>query len=195
MIRSSYIRNNYGAVLQTVVHFLAPSLIVELGVLDGYSTYHLASALKNLDINEVICGELHSYDLFGDYEFKHGDQTQVASVLRSKGLAKYVKLKKVNAFQVHNRYERESVDLLHIDISNDGEKILKLLNNWLPKLRRNSGHVLMEGGSDARDNVAWMTKYNKPKIAPVLKDSFVIEHFKNPLVLERFPSMTILRKR
>lgn len=194
-MRSSYNKNNYGAVLQAAVRFLAPALVVELGVLDGYSTYHLANGLKNLSTNNGWGGELHAYDLFDDYEFKHGDQRQVAAMLRAKGVAEYVKLKKANAFQVHNRYEKESVDLLHIDISNDGEKLLKLFKQWHPKLRKVSGYILAEGGSKSRDVVVWMQKYNKPKIALALNDPFVVDNFKAPLVLERFPSMTILQKR
>ena len=51
--------------------------------------------------------------------------------------------------------------------------------------------MIMEGGSEERDNVEWMIKYNKPKITPVLQkysNSVKIE------VLEDFPSITLIRK-
>ena len=51
--------------------------------------------------------------------------------------------------------------------------------------------MILEGGSEERDNVEWMNKYNKPKIQPVLKkyDNDVII-----TVLNDYPSLTLIKK-
>jgi hypothetical protein len=51
--------------------------------------------------------------------------------------------------------------------------------------------MIMEGGSEERDCVEWMVKYDKPKIRPILQkysNSVKIE------VLEDFPSITLIKK-
>ena len=51
--------------------------------------------------------------------------------------------------------------------------------------------MILEGGSEERDNVEWMNKFNKPKIQPVLKkyaDSVRIT------VFDDYPSLTLIRK-
>ena len=49
----------------------------------------------------------------------------------------------------------------------------------------------MEGGSEERDSIEWMVKYDKPRIRPVLKK------YSNNVritVLEDFPSITLIKK-
>lgn len=51
--------------------------------------------------------------------------------------------------------------------------------------------MVLEGGSEERDNVEWMLKYDRPKIQPVLKkysSSVIIT------VLEDYPSLTFIKK-
>lgn len=195
MIRSSYKEGNYGAVIEAIVRVQMPSLIVELGVLDGFSTYHFANAAKYLRDHLGRDCEVHAYDLFDKYEFKHGDQKKVQSLLALAGVSKLAKVKKGDAFQVHHHYEDESIDLLHIDISNDGEKIVTLLERWTEKIKKLTGIVLLEGGSKERDLVEWMQKYNRPKIRPAIWSALANYHYYPPMVLERFPSMTILQRK
>ena len=51
------------------------------------------------------------------------------------------------------------VDLIHIDINNDGDKLIRIFD----LLRKNAynGDILFEGGLEARDNCWWMKKFNK----------------------------------
>ena len=51
-----------------------------------------------------------------------------------------------------------------------------------------NGIMIMEGGSEQRDNVEWMIKYNKPKIQPVIK-----KYGLN--VVGTFPSITIIKNK
>ena len=46
--------------------------------------------------------------------------------------------------------------------------------------------MIMEGGSEERDNIGWMTKYNKSKIQPIIKKY-------NLKVYGTFPSITIIK--
>jgi len=52
------------------------------------------------------------------------------------------------------------------------------------------GVLILEGGSEKRDNVEWMSKYNKSKIKPVL------EKYKTKYsvtTLGDYPSITIIK--
>ena len=68
----------------------------------------------------------------------------------------------------------------------DDQDILKLMKK---KLKKN-GILLLEGGSKERDNVEWMTKYNKPKI------NNIINKYKNKyeiITIGTIPSITIIK--
>jgi hypothetical protein len=194
-MRSSYHENNYGAVLQTAVRTTAPNVIVELGVLDGYSTLHLARGAKWLTENKGMCSHLFSFDLFDDYKYKHGDKEKVQAMLEQKKVANFVTLEKGDAFHVHSKFGDDSVGLLHIDISNDGNVVCELLKLWCSKLKQTGGWVLLEGGSKERDCIPWMQRYSKRKIGEAFCEEFVLKNFTPPMVLQKFPSMTVLQKR
>ena len=53
-----------------------------------------------------------------------------------------------------------------------------------------NGIIIMEGGSNERDNVAWMNKYNKPKITPILK-KFNSQY--NIMTIGTIPSVTFIK--
>jgi hypothetical protein len=177
----------------------APKVIVELGVLDGYSTIHLGKGARYFETQRNFPCHVYSFDLFEDYEFKHGNKEEVERRIREEGLQDYITLQKGNAFEVHNQFQDGSVTLLHIDISNDGDKISTLLKSWYPKLSMNAigagGWVLIEGGSVERDHIEWMELYNKVPIRTALYGPFASEYYHPPMVLPDFPSLTILRKK
>ena len=47
-IRSSYLKNNYKSMFQALIGITNPTVCVELGVLDGFSTVVIGSILKSL---------------------------------------------------------------------------------------------------------------------------------------------------
>lgn len=58
----------------------------------------------------------------------------------------------------------------------------------MKKIKRN-GIIILEGGSNERDNVEWMNIYNKPKIQPI------IEKYSSSLnikVIGKIPSLSII---
>ena len=94
-----------------------------------------------------------------------------------------------NFFTGHLNLKNNSIDLIHIDIANDGKVLQFTLDYYMPKLSKN-GVILFEGGSIERDQVEWMDKYSKDKINPVIelnKQKFDIQTFGT------FPSLTVIR--
>ena len=196
-IRSSYRENNFGEILQQYVLTWKPVSFVELGVLDGYSTLFIAQGVKQNQKMHNINAKLDAYDLFDDYAFKHGNQESVNMMLKEHGVGDYVNLIKGNAYEVYSRYpnmipnEVKGIEFLHIDISNTGKVIHDLMELWHPKIGWR-GVVAIEGGSDERDNVEWMKKYNMPSIKVELSTSELISKYYFIATYFKFPSLTIL---
>ena len=125
-MRSSYKENNYGMVFRSLILACEPSIVVECGVLDGYSTSNIAHALR-ANHSRGIVSEFYAYDLWEEYEYKHGDLEEVKEMLTEQDLQNYVMLNEGNAFEVAEVFDYGSVDFLHMDISNNGYKLLKTL--------------------------------------------------------------------
>ena len=83
------------------------------------------------------------------------------------------------------------IDILHIDIANDGDVFEFVINNYYTKLSKN-GIIIFEGGNLKRDNVEWMNKYNKTKINPIIQ-KFKQEGY-DINIFGTFPSLTLIKK-
>lgn len=193
-MRSSYMVNNFDRILENTVFAFSSMVAVELGVLDGYSTISIANGLlKVTKYKKGGRGHLYAYDLWEDYEYNHGDMDKVRNGLKNSNVSEYVTLYKKDAFTVHADYEDNSVDFLHIDISNTGSIIREMVKLWTPKLRH-CGLFLFEGGSIERDNIEWMKKYNKEPIRdeldsnPIIKENYIYGTYSD------FPSLTVMKK-
>lgn len=150
-IESSYKYNNLGKTLYDYVRHEKPEVVIDFGVLDGYSTICLALACR-----ENGKGRVKVYDLFEDYEYNHSQFARLIKNLKEYGVIDWVDIEKKNFFDWVK--EPEKFDLIHIDISNTGD-IVDIIGTLSGK-----GTVLFEGGSEQRDNVGWMFKYNKKPI-------------------------------
>jgi len=193
-MRSSYIENNIGEILKAYVLGWRPSTLVELGVLDGYSTLAIADGVKEMQLLYGMNTKLIAYDLFDDYQYKHGDQAEVQKLIDEKGLTQYVELRKGDAYKVYEDFSDNSIQFLHVDISNTGDTLLKILELWSPKLIERA-IVMFEGGSDERDKIEWMVKYNMTPIKPMLeKNEFINKNYMYGTYYA-FPSITVLLKR
>jgi len=176
-MRSSYKKNNYDKVFQTLCFAYRPRLIVEFGILDGYS---LDSFVKNTKDCKI-----EAYDLFDDFPYNAADRKEM--------LKKYennynVSILKGDFYESLHLFRDDSIDILHIDIANNGDTYEFAIENYLTKVK---GIMVLEGGSEERDNVEWMQKYEKPKIQSVLKK------YSNDVritVLEDYPSITLIQK-
>ena len=177
---TSYKQNNHGDLFYSLVRVYQPKKVVELGTKAGFSAYHIARGLKANGKGRLYC-----YDLWEKYQYH-----SVPKSVPEKNLKKYkglISLKLRNAVGVDKLHK--SADILHIDISNDGQILEKIIPNWIDKIRQ---FIIIEGGSDERDKFPWMIKYNKMPIKKWLQD-FAHKH-KNVkyITLEPFPSVTII---
>lgn len=172
---SSYIANNYGELFYNLVRIYQPKKVVELGTKAGYSAYHIARALKD---NKK--GKLYCYDLWEKYPFHSVPQS-----LAAKNLRKFTDIVTLNQRDVMGVDKlHQSVDILHIDISNDAEKLAAIIPMWISKVNQ---FIIFEGGSQERDKIKWMIKYKRPPIRPWLQK---YSHF----TFEPFPSVTLISK-
>jgi hypothetical protein len=190
---SSYEENNYGNILRSFILANKPSLVVECGVLDGYSTMFIANALKFNRKKRGIRSIFFAYDLFDDYEYRHGHMDSVMEMLTTNNLDYDCNLFKANAFEIYNDYKDNSIDFLHFDISNDGDILLQMLNTWGKKIH-DEGMIAFEGGSIERDQ-GWIKKYKKRPIRPELLSNPDVYMKWNIQILNPFPSMTLLWRR
>lgn len=178
---SSYEKNNYGDFFYSLMRVYQPKKVVELGTKAGYSAYHMARGLK---VNGK--GTLDCYDLWENYEF-----SSVSKSVAEQNLKKFkdiVSLKSGDVIGVDKTYK--TVDILHVDVSNEGGILGNILTHWINKTRQ---AIIIEGGSDERDKIDWMVKYKKIPIRRWL-EAFSrkrgdIEYF----TLKPFPSVTIIR--
>lgn len=192
-MRSSYQENNYGNVFRALILAHKPKLVVECGVLDGYSTFYIANALR-FNVQRGIKSEFFAYDLWEEYEYKHGDFEEVREMLEKQHLDGFVNLTEGDAFEVAEVFDDNSVDFLHMDISNHGDKLLKTLDVWSDKISKD-GIIAFEGGSKERDNVEWMVKYGFPSIREELINNPIVYNNWDIQIFDPFPSMTLLYKK
>ena len=192
-IRSSYKKNNIGRTLEIMTLGNKPRLIVECGILDGYSLYHFAKATKLNSEATYFEGHVIAYDLFDEYEYNHGNAVDVHNMLKAEGVSDYVTILQGDAYKVHEQHEDGSIDLLHIDISNDGDTYLKMFQLWKRKISQ-FGRIVFEGGSEERDKVEWMKKYNKKPIRQALR---ILAGKKGwqVMVIKDWPSLTVMTRR
>lgn len=192
-MRSSYIENSYGEIFQRMVEIFLPHKCVELGVLDGYSALNIARGAKRtweIDKHPV---DFHAYDIWEDYAFKHGSMEEVQRLMSAEGVDDFVTLHKKDAFTVHEDYDDHSVCFLHVDLSNDGEILRKIVERWDDKLSF-GGLLLFEGGSEERDNIGWMKKYDKKPIKPEIESNVTLNKKYIYATYSAFPSLSVFRK-
>lgn len=168
-IESSYRENDIGQTLYDEVIKNKPKVVVDFGVLNGYSTVCLAQAVRDNGF-----GRVKVYDLFDKYEYNHAKLSRLVKTLREYEVLDYVDIEEKNFFDWVKKPEQ--FDMLHLDISNTGDIIDVVWKNL------NGGIVLFEGGSVARDNVGWMLTHNKKPINKSVARFDVIN--------SRFPSLS-----
>ena len=180
---SSYEKNHYGDFFYSLVRIYQPEIVVELGTKAGFSAYHIARGLK---ANKK--GRLDCYDLWEKYQFK-----SVSQSITKKNLKKFKDIIRCNvrdAVGVNKLYKR--VDILHVDLNNEGTILEEIVPFWIDKTRQ---LIIIEGGSMERDLVEWMRKYKKMPISKWLEDFTRLRTDIEYLTIEPFPSLTIIRKK
>jgi len=179
-MNSSYLSKiDFGDLLSVITKITNPKKIVEFGLLDGFS-------LKTFADNSKDCS-IEGYDIFEDFV---GNSASMSKLTETFENYENVSIKKGDFYKSVSLFEDGSIDILHVDIANNGEVYAFAIDNYFRKLREN-GLLILEGGSEERDNLDWMIRYNKPKIQPILeKHRNKYEIF----VVNKFPSITIIKK-
>ena len=214
-VESSYKENNLGKDLYDAVLKHKPKKIIEFGSFYGYSTIAMAMALDEIGEGTIQVYDLFDSYIYTHSAHKHTSQEsikkgglkyyldairmdfsmwlhpkrnmitkkQLMVNIEKYGLSKYVKLGKKNF--INWTKSPESFDMMHFDIANNGDTIKLLYETVKPYIDQGSV-VYFEGGSEARDNLPWVTKHNLKKIG----ESGV----PYKLVNEKFPSLSIIEK-
>ena len=178
-MKSSY--NNtvtFGDILSAVTFIHKPKLVVECGILEGYS---LSKFVENTNKDTKI----EAYDIFEQFNGNHAIKD---SLVKQFIVYPNVSIQEGDFYEVYKKYSDKSIDILHIDIANNGDVLEYVFKHYLPKLSKN-GIIIFEGGSEERDNIEWMIKYNKSKIKPILdkySDKYCIK------TIGTIPSLTII---
>lgn len=193
-MHSSYARNNYADVFKAIVGAFQPTLCVELGVLEGYSTIAIAQGLKENFERGGGRGHLAAHDLFASYEFRKSPIEITRANVEAAGVSDFVTLHQQNALSVHEDYSDNSVWLLHVDLSNDGLTVRNIMSRWDAKMLQ-GGIILFEGGTEERDNVDWMIKYKKESLKKELETNPIISEKYVFATYMKFPGLTCLLKK
>lgn len=185
-VRSSYKEHNLGVTLYEYVLKEKPTKIVEFGVLDGYSTIAFALALK-----ELGRGKVYAYDIWEDYEFKHGNLHEVQNRIHSLELGEYVELRHADVYE-WTQSPTVEFDMIHIDVSNNGPRLEKIIGNLKAHFAETRNHrpILFEGGTHERDYRGWLTDENK-----VDDEKWITlrkSEFRYRVLDERFPGISII---
>lgn len=180
--RSSYHQEKFSKVFKALCFTQNPKRIVEFGILDGYSLdCFLDSASEDCLIE--------AYDLFEDFPYNAANFGNISNKY-SNVPTNRLKINKGDIFNSPDFIGNE-IDIIHVDVANDGKVYEFCINNLLPLLSKD-GILIMEGGSEERDNCEWMIKYNKPKIREIL---FKHENDLDIKVFSEFPSMTLIKNK
>jgi hypothetical protein len=181
-MKSSYNNNiTYRDLLTGIVFSQHPKKIIEFGILEG------ASLKAFVDSTDSSC-EIIAYDIFDEFNGNGANKDALHNLFSN---YVNVKIEYGDFYKKITEIPDKSVDIMHIDIANNGDTYEYSIKHGLKKLSQN-GILLLEGGSKQRDQVEWMDKYNKPKIQPIL------EKHKNDysiITIGDFPSITSIRKK
>ncbi len=191
---SSYEKNNFGQLLRAIVIATKPVCLVELGIGYGYSTKYIAQGVMINKERFGLNGHLDSYDIFEDYPYKHGVKKDVETLLEKEKLNEFATICKGDAFKAHEKYNNKQINFLHVDLSNTGEIIRKIMELWDKKIVQ-GGYIIFEGGSEERDKVEWMIKYKKESIRKEIESNAHIGKNYVYGTYHDFPSMTVLLKK
>jgi hypothetical protein len=148
--------------------------------LDGFS---LNSLIK---YSEPNC-QIVAYDIFDDFVGNHANQQHITDLFKS---YPNVCIAKGDYYKHYIQLQDNSIDIIHIDIANTGDTYEFALDHYLPKLTQN-GILILEGGSVERDQVWWMTRFNKRSISECLTQ---VNDTVTYTVLLPFPSLTLIQK-
>jgi len=185
-LKSSYKQTslNYGHIFQLLVGLNRPKVIVEFGILEGFSLSNFIMGGFGMPNPPSIT----AYDIFEEFVGNHA----TPDIKEKFKDHPNVSIKKGDFFEVYKEIIDFSIDLLHIDIANDGKVYEFAVKNYMRKIA-SKGIMILEGGSEERDEIEWMKKDEKIKIKDFLKRHTELDF--DYVTMEAFPSVTIIRRK
>lgn len=173
----------YEHIFQVICFLIKPTKIVEFGILDGFSLNCFRKyAPKNCSIVAL--------DIFDDFVGNHANESSIRQLFSNYD---NVEIIKGNYYEYQDNILDNSIDILHIDIANTGDTYKHAIQYYTSKLSEN-GIFLLEGGSEERDSVHWMNKYQKTPIHQTLVNMNLI-NMEDYTIITPFPSLTIIKKK
>ena len=179
-MKSSYKENRYNNVFKALAFCIKPKRIVEFGILEAYS---LVSWIESTD-NDT---QIEAYDIFEDFPYNGASYPDITERFSD---YQNVAIKRGDFFGTEKQFKNGEIDILHIDIANNGATYQYAIDHYMQKVAP-TGVCILEGGSTARDNVYWMQEFDKPPIQDVICDKKNQQKY-NILVLEDYPSITLI---
>jgi len=190
-IKSSYYINNKGSKLgklyfkpnigKTIYDYVIenkPKVIVEFGVLFGFSTVCMSQALRDLNNG----GKIYAFDLWEKSKYNHGQTIELVNdILKEYELQDFVKLDYGGS--ADSLSDIKDVDLIHIDINNDGDRLMNFITDIKNKHKVDCD-ILFEGGIIERDNCWWMNEFKKTPI------NYIKNTFDYVVLNERYPGIS-----
>ncbi len=174
-LASSYGMNDLGRTIYTYTMAVKPKIVFEVGTYFGYSAVCIAQALRDLGGDRMLV----CYDLWDKYKYNHCGMSDTRKNITGYDLMRFVTL-----IEMPLRYIKYNTgvtpDMMHVDISNDGDIIKDVYNSSM------CDNTIFEGGSKERDQVEWMVKHNKTPIRGSC--SYTI-------IDERFPSISLMNSK
>lgn len=186
-INSSFRGTEIGRYLYSHVIRNKPKLILELGVLNGFSSCCFLQAIREMQHTTRII----SVDLFDLYEFKCCPiDTYVSNVSKYYSRSSLHSVIQADVFSINYEYLinlhgtiSSNQILTFIDISNDADKLSTLI-------KKIESPILFEGGTFERDNISWMHDYAKVPI-----NSLRGTGLDYSVVCEEFPGLSFFNPR
>ncbi len=170
---------DYSDIFKTICFLKNPKRIMEFGILDGFSLQAL------IDSTNRSTTTIEAFDIFEEF---NGNSSKREIITHFKDYSN-VTIKYGNFYNMYKDIADKSIDLLHVDIANDGNVYQFVFEQYISKMTPNS-IILLEGGSRERDNIPWMKTYNKQSMQEIL------EKYKTQYeiyTMEKFPSLTIIK--
>lgn len=189
-LESSYKQNNLGQVFYDLAKKYDPKLAVEIGVYQGYSAIWTMAGMSHGSF-------WFGYDLFDDYYYRHCSMDTAWDNICRAGVASKASLMEIGYMGAIGNIKQvlgeNKVEMLHVDISNDGD-VIQFSAEAFYNLLAPKGLLIFEGGSKERDEVEWMGKYKKPKIFPAISRVLAEGRYELYDFFSEFPSITVLRR-
>lgn len=192
-VNQAYKDSCLGWVLHSLVLDHKPETVIEIGTFCGFTAIYIAAALA-----KSTQGQLNCFDLWEKYPHKHTSLKIAEDNILAAGLQDTVLIHSIDARAVPNYlrtpilWKPFEVDFVYIDISNTGDTYRWAADEFYDLLSP-GGLLVLEGGTEARDQVEWMVTYDKVPILLAIEEINWQGKY-GVSIYENFPGLTVLQK-